>query len=84
VTKKPPPSWSDKTPTEAVRLKSPSALNLLDLATAVARQARRYVRAEEERDDRTRAAVGPQLVRLARELGAFGFGITQEGKRRAS
>jgi hypothetical protein len=84
VTKKPPVTWTDKTPAEAVRLKSASALNLLDLAVAVARQARRYGRAEEERDERTRAAVGPQLIKLARELGNFGFGITQESKRRAS
>jgi hypothetical protein len=83
VTKK-PPSWSDKTPAEAVRMKSASALNLLDLAVAVARQARRYGRAEEEKDERTRAAVGPQLIKLGRELGNFGFGITQESKRRAS
>lgn len=76
------PRWEDKTPSQPVRLKSGAALNLLDLAAAVTREARRYDRAEADSDEATRTAVGPALIKLGAELSNAGWAMRRGEKRR--
>jgi hypothetical protein len=82
VTKKKRPAWEDKTPSEAIRLKSGAALNLLDIAATATRLARAYDQAERGDDGPARAEVGLQLIKLGGEMAQAGWAIGRDEKRR--
>ncbi len=78
------PRWEDKTPTEPVRLKSGTTLNLLDLATSATRLARAYDRAAQHAgtDPSSHAEIGAELIALGRDLAALGYAIVREGRKK--
>lgn len=80
--KRTPARWEDKTPSQAVRLKSGASLNLLDLSAAATRLARAYDHAERGDDAPSRAEVGLALIKLGGELAQAGWAIGRDEKRR--
>jgi hypothetical protein len=75
-------SDEDKTPSQPIRLKSATALNLLDLATAANRLARQWEQAEREDDQVTMHGVGLALLQLGTDVSKAGLTIVGLGKRR--
>jgi hypothetical protein len=74
----------DKTPSEPIRLKSGTALNLHELGATAMQLARSFDRAERERDQATMGTVGLALIRLATDFGRIGHAITGQSKRRGA
>lgn len=77
-----PVNWEDKTPTEAVRLKSGTALSLLDMATSTARLARAYDHAEKHVDPDNTRDIGAELITLGRDIAALGYAIVRARRKR--
>jgi hypothetical protein len=75
-------SDEDRTPSQPIRTKSPTALNLLDLATAATRVARQWDQAERDDDQVTMHGVGLTLFQLGRDFSSVGLTIIGMRKRR--
>lgn len=74
----------DKTPSQPHKLKTGTALNVLDLGATAMQLARRYDRAERDKDGVTMATVGLALIDLGRDISKAGVGIVGQGKRRGA
>lgn len=74
----------DKTPSQGLRLKSATAINVLDLGATAMQLARRYDEAERIKDGATMSTIGLALIDLGRDISKAGVGIVGAGKRRGS
>ena len=79
--RKKPSRWEDKTPSEPLRLKSATALNLLELASEATLLACRYDRAEREDDGVTRELLGEKLIKLGGDFSQAGWGVKRDEKK---